>query len=230
MLKGGGRAHGPKPRDFSTELPKKLYDLAWRTALSYRYRKGDLLIVETVRSLDMDHKTSTEIAVTTELFREKELEPRLDKDGNVRAKSTLWIIEEDKDHKFEQALATHWPKDKVKTIEELDVKNLLEGGRIVMEKQVLDSILKSHQSDLRPAIDIALARSEAEEDAQKMQEAVSQTLQKVRIATKTESLSKAVESVEEETETMMSQAQRRLNRITKRLARRNESLSAIPAL
>src|SRR5690242_9859770 len=38
MLKGGGKSFGPHPRDFSTELPRKMYDLAWRTALSWRYR------------------------------------------------------------------------------------------------------------------------------------------------------------------------------------------------
>ena len=41
MLRGGGVAFGPKPRDFSTKLPRKIYDLAWRTALSYRYRRGE---------------------------------------------------------------------------------------------------------------------------------------------------------------------------------------------
>lgn len=46
MLRGGGVAFGPKPRDFSTKLPRKIYDLAWRTALSYRYRRGQLVLVE----------------------------------------------------------------------------------------------------------------------------------------------------------------------------------------
>lgn len=46
MLRGGGVAHGPVPRDFSTGLPRKVYDLAWRTALSYRYKKNELLIFE----------------------------------------------------------------------------------------------------------------------------------------------------------------------------------------
>ena len=52
MLKGGGVAFGPKPRDFSTELPRKIYDQAWRTALSYRYRKGELILVD--GELDVD--------------------------------------------------------------------------------------------------------------------------------------------------------------------------------
>lgn len=46
MLRGGAVAFGPKPRDFSTKLPRKIYDLAWRTALSYRYRRGQLVVME----------------------------------------------------------------------------------------------------------------------------------------------------------------------------------------
>jgi len=45
MLRGGGVAHGPQPRDFSSALPRKVYNLAWRTALSYRYRRGELFVV-----------------------------------------------------------------------------------------------------------------------------------------------------------------------------------------
>ena len=48
MLRGGGVTFGPKPRDFSTKLPRKIYDLAWRTALSYRYRRGELVIVQKI--------------------------------------------------------------------------------------------------------------------------------------------------------------------------------------
>src|SRR5947209_7237437 len=46
IRRGGGVAFGPHPRDFSTGLQRKVYDLAWRTALSYRYRKGELIILD----------------------------------------------------------------------------------------------------------------------------------------------------------------------------------------
>lgn len=48
MLRGGGRAFDKKARDFSTGLPKKMYDIAWRTALSYRYARGQLVVVDTL--------------------------------------------------------------------------------------------------------------------------------------------------------------------------------------
>ena len=49
MLKGGGVAFGPKPRDFATGLNRRVYDLAWRIALSYRYRTGNCFSSTTLR-------------------------------------------------------------------------------------------------------------------------------------------------------------------------------------
>ena len=46
MLRGGGRAHGPKPRDFSTELPRKVYYMAIRNAISYLFRGNSLVVVD----------------------------------------------------------------------------------------------------------------------------------------------------------------------------------------
>ena len=46
IRRGGGVAFGPHPRDFSTGLQRKVYDLAWRTALSYRYRRGELIVLD----------------------------------------------------------------------------------------------------------------------------------------------------------------------------------------
>lgn len=45
MLRGGGVAHGPKPRDFKTDLPRKVRELALRSALSARFREGRLHVV-----------------------------------------------------------------------------------------------------------------------------------------------------------------------------------------
>ncbi|KAJ8602744.1 hypothetical protein MRB53_042371 [Persea americana] len=46
MLRGGGRAHGPKPRDFSTELPRKVYYMAIRNAISYLFKGNSLVVVD----------------------------------------------------------------------------------------------------------------------------------------------------------------------------------------
>lgn len=49
MLRGGGVAHGPKPRDFKTELPRKVRELALRSALSARLREGCLHVVPSLQ-------------------------------------------------------------------------------------------------------------------------------------------------------------------------------------
>lgn len=44
---GGGKAHGPRPRDYSYEIPKKVRRLALKHALSDRAREERVFVVET---------------------------------------------------------------------------------------------------------------------------------------------------------------------------------------
>lgn len=44
-LRGGAVAHGPKPRDHSTELPRRVRELALRSMLSSKWRQGELLVL-----------------------------------------------------------------------------------------------------------------------------------------------------------------------------------------
>ncbi|KAG0301269.1 54S ribosomal protein L4 mitochondrial [Linnemannia gamsii] len=53
--RGGGLAFGPKPRDHSSELPRKVQDMGLRIALSTKFAQDQLVIVDDL-SLD-SHKT-----------------------------------------------------------------------------------------------------------------------------------------------------------------------------
>lgn len=46
MFKGGGRAFGPKPRDYTQKLNKKVKDLARKSALSVKAIGGNVVILE----------------------------------------------------------------------------------------------------------------------------------------------------------------------------------------
>lgn len=46
MLRGGGRAFGPRPRNYNFKLNKKVKVLARKSALSYKVQEKDLIIVE----------------------------------------------------------------------------------------------------------------------------------------------------------------------------------------
>ncbi len=46
VLVGGGRVFGPKPRDYSFKLNKKVRQLARRSALAYKVQENALMVVE----------------------------------------------------------------------------------------------------------------------------------------------------------------------------------------
>lgn len=46
LFRGGGKTFGPKPRDFSTALPKKVRALALRHALSAKAKSKELIILD----------------------------------------------------------------------------------------------------------------------------------------------------------------------------------------
>ena len=142
MLKGGGVAFGPHPRDFSTRLPRKIYDLAWRTALSYRYRRGELIIVE--NGIDVE---SDEPDWITKIMQRNHW-------GNADGRSM--IVTRGRRHNLFEALDGAGREGRAKTAEDVDVKDILELGRIVIEKRALDSILRSHSSDLNRTVPSAV--------------------------------------------------------------------------
>ena len=46
VWRGGGVAHGPKPRDFATKLNKKVWSLAFARAFSDKLVAGDVIVVD----------------------------------------------------------------------------------------------------------------------------------------------------------------------------------------
>lgn len=140
IRKGGGVAHGPHPRDFSTGLPAKLYDQAWRIALSYRFQRGELIVIDNKIALPSDS--------TPFLMRNI-----LQANGwNTKKGRSTFITE-----KVDQALFDKVEKlNRYATImdrSDVDVKNLLETERLIIERKALDQILSQHSRDLnnRPA-------------------------------------------------------------------------------
>ena len=46
LYKGGGRVFGPKPRDYSFKLNKKVKDIARKSALSYKAKANNIIVLE----------------------------------------------------------------------------------------------------------------------------------------------------------------------------------------
>ncbi|KAK6536481.1 54S ribosomal protein, mitochondrial [Arthrobotrys megalospora] len=138
MLRGGAKAHGPKPRDFRTDLPRKVYDLAFRTALSYRYRKGQLIIIG--EAIHPEHSK-------TRYMRQIML---LNRWGAANGK-TLFITMTRRNNLWcgLNMLRQHGRAMKV---EDVDVKDLLETGRIVIEQHALEWLGAKHGIAFPPRV------------------------------------------------------------------------------
>lgn len=65
LWKGGGNVHGPRPRDWGYEIPKKMRRGAIRSVLSERLREGGLVVVDAFQLAD--HKTKNMIKVLGQL-------------------------------------------------------------------------------------------------------------------------------------------------------------------
>lgn len=133
MLRGGAVAHGPRPRDFSTELPRKIYDLAWRTALSYRYKQGELLLIED--SLDFPNMRQAPAEQLSRMIETLRL-------GSAD-RGSMFVLAHRVAVFNELGSAV-----KLKTEQDVDVKDLLSKGKVLIQKSVLDRLLAAHSSDL----------------------------------------------------------------------------------
>lgn len=140
IRKGGGVVFGPHPRDFSTGLQRKVYDLAWRTALSYRYRKGELILVDNKIAIERNRHISAP-KLLSNIFEGNEW-------GSAFGRSTL--VTSVQRPRLSDAMAEVRKHGVVKDMFDVDVKDLLETGRIIIEKQALDTILMAHMSDIGP--------------------------------------------------------------------------------
>jgi large subunit ribosomal protein L4 len=151
---GGGKAFGPHPRDFGTDMPRKMYDKAWRTALSWRYRRGGLVVCEGGVELPMSPDF-------WELVEHNLLKGEL-REGYMRKQAkqlvgthgwgkefgrTLFVTAAKREVLFE-AMGCAGDEGRALVVADVDVKDLLEEGRVVIEREALDEMLESHQSDL----------------------------------------------------------------------------------
>lgn len=165
LRRGGGKTFGPRPRDFSTGLNRKVYDLAWRTALSYRYRRGELVVTEDGMELPLPE----EFLALVEAGRLRGLAAGLGEsssteleDGFVRRYvrevmgglrwgaehgRTTFVTGDRRPNLF-TSLEVAGEEGRALELEDVDVKDLLETGRIVIERSALREMVKRHQSDL----------------------------------------------------------------------------------
>ena len=78
LWRGGGRVHGPLPKDWSYKLPKKMRRGALRSALSERFREGNIIVIDEISLNNPKTREFVEVMKTLELA-----------DGNKQTKTLI---------------------------------------------------------------------------------------------------------------------------------------------
>ncbi|ORE16523.1 ribosomal protein L4 [Rhizopus microsporus] len=127
QFRSGGIAFGPKPRDHSTDLPRKVQDLGLRVALSAKYAQDQLIVVDSLQHVE-SHKTRDLAQILQNAY-----------DG-----SKMLIVTDDCNEKLELA-ARNLPNCEVIHVEETNVLDLLTYDKLLIEKsavKLLEDYLK----------------------------------------------------------------------------------------
>ncbi|KAF9076219.1 ribosomal protein L4 domain-containing protein [Rhodocollybia butyracea] len=131
MLRGGGVAFGPKPRDFSTKLPRKVIQMGMRVALSSKVQDSNLGVMET-----LDWPTGK----TRELARKIEA---------LKLKNTLFITGEDEAPIMLQRAMRNVPMVRLTTSKQVNIYDMLKWPRVMLDTKAVDffeqTLGKAHQ-------------------------------------------------------------------------------------
>lgn len=140
MLVGGGVAFGPKPRDFSTKLPRKVIQMGMRVALSARMREQRLGVMT---SMDWPcGKTGP-------------LSRKIDELG---LRKTLFITgEETAPAGLKRAIA-NIPSVKLVTTKDVNVYEILYWQRVVLDVKAVEYFERTLKKDV-PLLPLPLLES-----------------------------------------------------------------------
>ena len=122
VLVGGARVFGPKPRNYSFKLNKKLKQLARKSALAYKAAQGEIVIVDNIQ-FDAP-KTKDFVQMTNNL--------------KINDKKSLVILPEA--NKFVYLSARNLQKNNVITVSELNTYTILNCNAVVMTEATLAGI------------------------------------------------------------------------------------------
>ncbi|PID87903.1 MAG: 50S ribosomal protein L4 [Bacteroidia bacterium] len=128
VFRGGGRIFGPKPRDYSFKLNKKVKLLAKKSAIAYKLKENNLLIVE-----DFD-------------FQEVKTKKMLELKKNLKINDKKLLLVLPKENKSVYLSARNLKKTKVLTASNITTYDVLDSQTLVLTESSLDFINKKFGS------------------------------------------------------------------------------------
>jgi large subunit ribosomal protein L4 len=120
LWRGGGVVFGPKPRDYSIKINKKVRRAALRAVLTQKYREGNLFVLDDLKLEEIKTKAFLNIM------------------GRLGVENAL-IVLPDRDEKIIKS-ARNVPLIKVIPVEGLNVYDILKYKRLVILRPCLDKI------------------------------------------------------------------------------------------
>ncbi|MCO5935843.1 MULTISPECIES: 50S ribosomal protein L4 [Mucilaginibacter] len=115
LFNGGGRVFGPQPRDYSFKLNKKLKSLARASALSYKAKDNNILVLEDF-SFD---------AIATKTY------IKMEADLNVTNDKTLLVLAGAENNNVYLS-SRNLKKTKVISVEQLNTYDVLNAGKLIL--------------------------------------------------------------------------------------------------
>jgi large subunit ribosomal protein L4 len=129
----GGIVFGPRTRSFATKIQKKVYALAIRTAISYRYSKSQLKLTE---------PHFIELGKTAYL---RELVRKLEWTRKAGG-GTLFVTLRERANLFRAARKLS-ADVAVKSVEGVQVRDLLSRGRVIFEKNAFERLIQRYGAE-----------------------------------------------------------------------------------
>ncbi len=125
LFSGGGRVFGPQPRDYSFKLNKKVKTLARKSALSYKAKNNEIVVVEDF-NLEAP-KTKDYISLLSNL--------------KIEGKKSLVVLNEPNKNIY--LSSRNLTGTRVVTLSELTTYDILNSTSLVFVESSLDSIQKN---------------------------------------------------------------------------------------
>lgn len=124
LFRGGGRVFGPRPRKYNLKLNKKVKRLARKSALSYKAKDNQILVIEELKFKAPKTKDMLAVLKNMEL------------DRNI-----LFVLNEKNDNVY--LSARNLQAAKVVTADSLNTYDIMNANTIVMMKDSVEIIEKS---------------------------------------------------------------------------------------
>jgi large subunit ribosomal protein L4 len=119
---GGGRMHGPRPRDYSFKLNKKLKQVARKSALAYKAKGNEVLVLDTI-SMDSP-KTKQFIEILNNL--------------KISDKKTLFLLPDYNNNVY--LSARNLPNTQVLKAADVNTYSILNANNIIFVDNSIDQL------------------------------------------------------------------------------------------